>query len=191
MCRLAAFWPIMLAMVLAVALPRIDARAEKLPMPTVDYAAEGDVTTQMGAAPGTMRHRSGKFRVDSAPNGQETTIFFDLAASTATIVSVFNGRKIAMQIDAAQVENAFNVSTLDAKRLGEDTILGERCDIYEFEVTPGRPMQACITRDGIGLRSHELGRPMWQATRVTRASQDPALFVVPADAVPMQLPRMR
>ncbi|HJQ55999.1 MAG TPA: hypothetical protein VJ890_03785 [Vineibacter sp.] len=182
---------IALATILTLGLPAADGRAEKLPLPSVDYAADGNIMMHTGNVASTMRHAGGKIRIDAAPNGNATTVYFDLAAPTATIVTERHGQKIAMQVDASQVGGAIATAGIDAKRMGEDTVLGESCIIYEFEVTPGRPMQACVTQDGIGLRSYELGRMLWQATRVTRAPQDPALFKVPTDAVPLQVPRMR
>lgn len=42
------------------------------------------------------------------------------------------------------------------------------------------PRTACITDDGIVLEIRENGAVLWQATRVERGAQDPALFGIPS-----------
>lgn len=178
---------------LALALSPSIGQAEPLPRPQVDYVAEGTINAGAGNGPGTMRHASGKMRIDTVAQGLNTAIYFDIQARTATIVTQHMGQKIAMRMDPADASEAVNVLERDAKRLGELTVAGERCDIYEFEVAKGRTLRACVTRDGIGLRTHDPDRDhvIWEATRLSRTAQNPTLFVVPSDAVPMAIPRLK
>lgn len=103
------------------------------------------------------------------------------------------GQKIAMHIDPERAAAAASLLDEDARRVGEATIAGETCRDYEFETAKGRAMRACMTSDGIVLRTRDVSRNrvLWQASRVTRAAQDPDLFVVPADAIPLQMPKLR
>lgn len=179
--------------VLTLALQPAVSWAEPLPRPQVDFATEGTITSGKGSSPATMRHAGGKMRVDTAAEGNNATIYIDIAARTATVVTHRLGQKIAMQVDPAQAGDAANILERDAKRVGEAKVAGEPCDEFEFESAKGRAMRACITRDGISLRTRDLSRDriVWEATRVTRGAQNPALFAVPSDAIPMAIPRLK
>jgi hypothetical protein len=167
--------------------------AEKLPRPAVDYAVEGTMTSGRGSQPGTIRHGGGKMRFDIDDAGQQASIFVDLAARKATVVTHRDGKKLAIQMEADNAGEAGNFLERDAKRLGDAQIAGEACVDYEFEGVRGRTIRGCFTTDGIALRMRDLTRDrvFWEALRVTRAPQSAALFVVPTDAEPMQIPRTR
>lgn len=183
---------IALAVGLGAALPVADGRAEKLPLPTIDYAAEGTVVFhQGGPTPGMIRHSRAKMRLDAVANGREMTVYFDFDEATTTIVYAYNGRKVAMKADWRMMSGAINARSIDARRVGEARFLGENCTIFEYATGTGSMLRVCITSDGVGLHSQEEGQLRWEATRVTRTPQAPALFIVPADAMPLQLPPMR
>jgi hypothetical protein len=179
--------------VLAFAVPRASVLAEPLPKPAVDYAVEGTITSGKGSNPATMRHSAGKLRVDTEFDGHNSAVYIDMTARTATVVTQRMGQKIAMQIDPERAGEAANIVERDARRVGEARVAGEACGEYEFETAKGRTVRACVTRDGIALRTHDItrGRVTWEAARVTRAPQSAALFVVPTDAMPLQIPKMR
>jgi hypothetical protein len=184
------FW---LPLALSLAALPAAAHAEKLPRPSVDYAAEGNLMFGKGENPGTMRHSGGKMRLDTDVEGQPSSVYIDLMAKTATVVMERLGQKIAMHIDPERAAAAASLLDEDAKRVGEAAIAGETCNDYEFETAKGRAMRACITDDGIVLRTRDVSRNrvLWLASRVTRAAQDPGLFVLPADAIPLQIPKLR
>jgi hypothetical protein len=81
----------------------------------------------------------------------------------------------------------------DAKRVGEAKVAGETCGEYEFETAKGHTVLTCITSDGIALRTRDVSRNrvVWEAAHVTRAPQNAAQFVIPSDAVPLQIPKLR
>ncbi|MCW5745110.1 MAG: hypothetical protein KIT36_02785 [Alphaproteobacteria bacterium] len=168
-------------------------RAEPLPRPSVDYAVDGTMTSGKGSFPATMRHGGGKLRVDSEMNGHKSSIFIDIAARTATVVTERMGQKIAVQVDPEQSAGAASFLDRDAKRIGEDKVAGESCDEYEFESAKGRTIRACLTRDGIALRTRDVSRDrvIWEATRVTRGPQNAAALTVPQDAIPLQIPKLK
>ncbi len=174
---------------IALAMPPHGARAEPLPRPTVDYAAEGTMTSGKGSSPATLRHGAGKLRVDTEVEGNKSSIYVDLAAHKATVVTHRMGQKIAMQVDPERAAEAASMMDRDARRVGEAKVAGESCNEFEFETGKGRTMRTCVTRDGIALRTRDMTRDrvVWEAARVTRAPQNAALFVVPPDAIPLQI----
>lgn len=179
------------AAVLAV-LP-LTAHAEKLPRPSVDYAVDGTMTSGKGSNPATMRHSNGRMRLDTDADGHPTAVYIDIATRTVTVVAERMGQKVAMTIDPERAGEAMNFMDRDAKRVGEAQVAGERCDEFEFDTGRGHVVRTCITRDGVSLRARDMsrGRVVWEASRVTRAPQSADLFVVPRDAIPMQLPKMK
>lgn len=161
--------------------------AEPLPLPAVDFLVEGTLTRGGVETPMTMRHRNGRMRVDATMDGAEATVHFDRAKRNAIVVMQRAGRTFAMEIDPTTVGGAVTAWEVEATRLGADRIAGEECVDYEFERTVGATLRACMTVDGVPLRTIELSgeRATWVAARATRAAQHPSWFVVPADAVRM------
>lgn len=183
-----------LSMAAAVlALLPLAAHAEPLPKPAVDYVVEGTMTSGKGSNPATMRHGAGKMRFDTEADGHAASVYIDIAARTAIVVTQRLGQKIAMQVDPERAGEAANFLDRDARVVGEAKVAGEACTEYEFETAKGRSMRTCVTRDGIPLRNRDLTRDRvaWVASKVTRAPQAAAQFVVPSDAIPVQIPKMR
>jgi hypothetical protein len=179
--------------VIALAMPSMAVRAEPLPRPSVDYAAEGTITSGKGSNPATMRYGGGKMRLDTEVEGNKSSIYIDVATHTATVVTHRMGQKIAMQVDSDRAAETANFIDRDARRVGEAKVAGETCNEYEFETAKGRTMRTCISHDGIALRSRDVTRDrvVWEAARVTRAPQNAALFVVPSDAIPLQIQKSK
>lgn len=177
----------------ALALPLSGVRAEPMPRPAVDYVAEGTMTSSKGSGPATMRHGAGKMRLDAEVEGNPSSIFIDLVAHKATVVTQRMGQKIALEVDPDRVGEAVYGLQRDARRVGEDKVAGEACAEYEFESGRGRTLRTCVTADGIAVRSRDVSRKrvVWEASRVTRGAQNAALFVVPTDATPLHIPRPR
>ncbi|HKU99273.1 MAG TPA: hypothetical protein VJR58_28540 [Vineibacter sp.] len=186
------FLTLALPALVALAVP-VGLHAEPLPKPTVDYAAEGTITSGKGSNPATVRHGTGKMRVDTQVDGKKAAIYIDLTARTATVVSQRLGQKIAMQIDPERASDAVSMLDRDAKRVGEAKVAGEACDEYEFETSKGHTVITCVTHDGIALRTRDVSRNriVWEASNVTRAAQNAAQFVLPSDAIPLQIPKLK
>lgn len=171
----------------------VGARAEPLPKPSVDFAVDGTITSGKGSNPATLRHGAGKMRVDADVDGHNAAIYIDLATHMATVVTQRMGQKIAMHIDPERAAAAANFMDRDARQVGESRIAGETCNEYEFETAKGRQIKACVTRDGIPLRTQDVtrNRVVWEARHVTRAPQSADVFAVPQDAVPLQIPKLK
>jgi len=72
---------------------------------------------------------------------------------------------------------------VNGKRVGADTVAGERCAEWEVAADEegGAPTRACVTRDGIVLRVAEVGgQPSILAKSITRGPQPASLFAAPA-----------
>ena len=69
------------------------------------------------------------------------------------------------------------------EKTGSDTVAGESCDVWRSpSEESGEASEACITRDGVLLRTGQVGaaHPDMIATSVSRARPDAALFALPA-----------
>lgn len=165
-------------------------RAEPIPPPRVEFEVAGTLTTGGASTPATMRHREGRLRMDATIQGEEAALHLDRGARNAVAVISRGGRSFAVEMDAASVGGVVTPWEVDAMRYGVSEIAGEECVDYELAQAVGPKLQVCVTPDGVPLRTVELSndRATWIATRVTRAPQDPAWFVVPDDAIRMTLP---
>lgn len=88
-------------------------------------------------------------------------------------------------------------ATWKPTKIGADTVAGLSCNIWQIPprapaadsavtppadsaATPPKPLEMCITDDGIMLRVGSAAEPRVLAKTVTRGPQDPALFTLPA-----------
>lgn len=167
-------------------------RAEPIPPPKVEFEVEGTLTTGGATTPATMRHREGRLRMDATVLGEQAALHLDRHARNAVAVFLRGGQTFAMEMDAASVGGVVTPWEVDAMRYGVSEIAGEECVDYEFAQAVGPKLQVCVTPDGVPLRSVELSqdRATWIATKVTRVAQDPAWFVVPDNAIRLQMPPM-
>jgi hypothetical protein len=67
-----------------------------------------------------------------------------------------------------------------ATRTGSCSVAGENGSEWTQTGQDGVPHAACVTDDGIILRSKEGERTLWETTSVQRGAQDAALFAMPA-----------
>ena len=110
------------------------------------------------------------------------------------IMEIQPGVPMAMEMDLSKLSGQqMNVATwdLDGKKVGSATVLGESCDEYETTQS-GMTMRVCIARDGVPLRTFDVGRnkSVMEARKIERIPQDAALFVVPAGVQRMPMPTM-
>lgn len=185
-----------------VAFTLTPARSEPLPQPRVDFE-----TSSKGPAGSTFvyRHHAGKMRVDMTLGGSQVaaTSIADMAARKAvTMVGPANAG-MAFEVDLNEAQLGLAAGTPDAKRLGVATVAGETCNLWEVAVPAANgpsksallpsAMVSCVTPDGIPLRTEIINNGarhvvIMEAMAVTRAAQDPNLFVVPPGTKIMKAP---
>jgi predicted regulator of Ras-like GTPase activity (Roadblock/LC7/MglB family) len=159
------------------------------------YAASYEM--HMGQANRAMRMmRAGKSqRIENDSGGGKTGVIV-IEGDTGRVLSFQTGAgapKAALLIDRSKMgpmaQMDFDSAAKGAvppKRIGADTVAGIGCDVWEFQSNAAdgetKATQACVTGDGILLRTQEVGAadPSLIATKVDRGAQDPALFTVPA-----------
>ncbi len=74
-------------------------------------------------------------------------------------------------------------------RVGMDNVAGLACTMWRTVDTRGAETLACYTGDGVLLRAQSGSRVMMEAVNVTYATQDPAVFLPPADYTHQQSSR--
>jgi Domain of unknown function (DUF4412) len=163
------------------------------PRPTASYVGK----YQMNTRATTIYADGAKLRMEGPPPAQ-------VKASGVTVATVMDqtskklvtfrvgpgAPKVAMVMDLGRMGEAASLFELDkdqplAKSVGEDTVAGLSCRIWETPAAEGEPAnQVCVTDDGIALRMNKAGaadKPSMLAEEIKRGRQDPALFAPPAD----------
>jgi len=118
-----------------------------------------------------------------------------LDLGTRRLTMVHEGTKSVMELPASALPGGLSLPTeppADAKftRAGEARVAGVACTIWRYEDARAKG-EACLTADGVMLRSSGRGGNQSgavEATRVSYAKQDPKRFRPPADYRPLQLP---
>ncbi|MEX2128161.1 MAG: hypothetical protein WD871_07955 [Xanthobacteraceae bacterium] len=171
-------------------------RAEPLPLPSADYA-----TTAKMAGGMTMmsRHSKGKIRVEMQVPGMPSpmTAYIDLRAKKAVTVMAAPGMgNMAIEADLGDGDE-FGVAVGRGNRVGNATVAGETCDLWEIEsdqkdIKKSKAV-ACLTSDSIPLRMEATidgkRQVVFEVTELSRAPQDPKLFSPSANLKPMRLPK--
>ncbi|MFS8042171.1 MULTISPECIES: hypothetical protein [Xanthobacter] len=169
------------------------ARADPVPLPAVDFAVSADLRRG-----GTMElaHSQGKMRVEMVkPNVPGSIVgIIDLRARRM-VVRTPNLPNMAVEIELPP-EYALGALSGSGLRVGESQVAGEPCDLWKLDTqmsTSVGPTTACITPDGIALRTEVevQGRKqtVFEALKLTRAPQDPKLFQLPAGVQVMKVPK--
>lgn len=171
------------------------ARAEPIPLPTVDYQAKA---TMMGGSAVTIHHSGSKLRMEIQPHGLPATItgIMDFSTRKMIMIGAVPGmNNMAMEIDIGK-DASYGQVMGEGKRVGTATVAGESCELWEVENKAGfsgEPVTACLSRDNIPLRTEATfegkRRAIMEVTELQRARQDPALFVLPANLQVMKLPK--
>lgn len=169
------------------------ALADRLPLPQADFALKADLKRG-----GTLdlAHSQGRMRIEIAkPSVPGTMVgLIDLSARTM-VVRTANLPNMALEIElpAEYVLGALSGSGI---RVGEDKVAGEACDLWKVDPQINSalgPTTACITPDGIALRTEVVikGRKqtVFEATALTRAPQDQKLFQLPPGVQVVQVPK--
>ncbi len=161
------------------------ARAENPPLliPTRDV----DVVYRMPPPPGapattpapTQRLRwhvaDRRLRVD--PPGEGVFMIVDYAARRMQMVEI--GPREVIDMPTPPGLGAAASSDARFERLGEAIVAVTSCTEWRTTDMQGSATTVCLTPDGVLLRAASGGRVMIEATRVSYAPQDTALFGIP------------
>jgi hypothetical protein len=165
--------------------------SDPVPQPRIDFE-----TSSKGPAGTTFlyRHHEGKLRVDVRLPGAAVaaTSLVDIAGRKVVAIVGPANAGMAVELDLNEVQFGLPPGLLDAKRIGTLSVAGEPCNLWEVTHPPPHSASrsalpsttiACVTPDGIPLRTETVTNGAHQivmeAMTVTRAAQDPDLFVVP------------
>jgi len=169
------------------------AYAEPIPLPNVDFQAKATV---LGKNNMTLHQSGGKARVELQAAGMpQMTGIMDLNAHKMFMMGAIPGmQNIALEVEFGN-DTGYGQVMGEGHRVGTATVTGESCDLWEIENTKvGRdPITACLAHDNIPLRTEMMiegkRRTIMEVTELTRALQDPSLFILPANVQIMKMPK--
>ncbi len=172
-----------------------NAHAEPIPLPNVDFQAKA---TALGKNNMTLHQSGGKARVELQAAGMPTiTGIMDLSAHKMFMIGAIPGmQNMAIEIEFGN-DTGYGQVMGEGRRVGTATVTGETCDLWEIDNTKvGRnrdPITACLAHDNIPLRTEMTidgkRRTVMEVTELTRAPQDPSLFILPANIQVMKMPK--
>ncbi len=183
----------MLALAISATLLPIAAMAEDtpsapLPMPTIDFAMTGQ---SMRGAAMDLAHHDGKMRVELKKPGADAAVISIIDLKSAKMLMLApNMSHMAMEVELPPQYAALTMQGTGRKS-GQAEVAGETCDLWEIDKAGSSNTIACITSDGIALRTQaDVGgasRIIFEAQSVTRAPQNPDQFSFPPDVQIVQL----
>ena len=173
----------------------LNAYAQPLPRPEVDFTAQGRASAAQG--PIRLYHRQGILRLEGKLEGQHLASLADLQRDHATIHTTLQGQAMALEIPPMGQGNLGipRYASVDAQPIGQRRYAGESCTLYRLSGLPGGQKtkgEACLTDDGIPLRisgTTARGKPVYlELTQVRRTQQPAKLFQIPANYPRIPLP---
>lgn len=178
----------------AVAAFTCAAQAEPVPLPTVDYAVRAKILNDGKAF---LQHSNGKMRIEMEfPTVAEPVVgLVDMRTKKMVMLVPIPGlTTTAIEIDFG--DNAsFGQVLGDGRRVGNDTVAGESCTLWEVTTKEEKIDKAvvCLGRDNIPLKTQATiegkVRTVFEATEISRAPQDPKQFELPKGVRVMKLPK--
>jgi major membrane immunogen (membrane-anchored lipoprotein) len=148
------------------------------------YRAEATITPEQGAAMPVVMIRDGdKVRMEFNHAEGQMAVVNGGASGESFVLVTRDGQTMAMRGMDQQIEDPSDgwraevAST--ATRTGSCSVAGENGSEWTTTGEDGVARAACVTDDGIILRSKEGERTVWETTSVSRGPQDAALFTVP------------
>lgn len=148
------------------------------------YRADGTATTEDGQSIPIVQIRSGnKVRMEFNSERGQMTVVNNGDTGESFALMTRNGETTAMRNMQSAFQNPADewgaelAST--ATRTGTCSVAGENGAEWTRTNEQNQPSIACVTQDGILLRSTENGAVRWETTSVQRGAQDASLFVVP------------
>jgi len=171
--------------------------ADPVPLPTVDFALSADL--RRGGSM-DLAHSQGRMRVEmTKPNVPGSIVgIIDLRARRM-VVRTPNLPNMAVEMELPP-EYALGALSGSGLRVGESQVAGEACDLWKLDAPSGAvggvvlgPTTACITPDGIALRTEVevqgKKQTVFEALKLTRAPQDPKLFQLPSGVQVIKVPK--
>ena len=168
------------------------ARAEPVPLPTIDYEANAKISD---AAEMLIRHSKGRVRVEFSIPGTNQPIIgiADLNTKKMVMIAKISGLD---QINAFEIDFGEDLGlgqvVGEGRRVGTSTAGGEACTLWEITAKTGKAT-ACIGADNILLKTEaEIAgqqQAVFEVTKVNRRPQNPADFEVPAGVNVVRLPK--
>ncbi|MEP9354918.1 hypothetical protein ABLE93_15120 [Xanthobacter sp. KR7-65] len=181
-------------MALCGMLPGPPALADPLPLPSTDFSLKADL--KRGGSL-DVAHSQGRLRVEiMKPNLPGSVVSLIDLKARSMVVRTPNLANMALEIDLP-AEYALGIFAGRGQRIGEaQQVAGEPCDLWRVDPQVNSsvgPATACITPDGIALRTEvEIkGRKqtVFETTQLTRAAQDPKLFQLPPGVQVLKVPK--
>jgi hypothetical protein len=171
--------------------PLATATGLPLPLPSVDYVATAKLA---GNSQGTFRHSDGRLRMEFTVPGLPVSVtgFLDLAGKKAVVLSPMPGLRGAFEVDIG-AELGYGAAFGTGERTGTDIVAGEACNVWRVEAPKADgPVTACITADGITLRTQATIRgkveTVLEVTSLKREAQDADTLKPPADLKVIRVP---
>lgn len=184
----------LLALPAVLALGAGPAPADPLPLPGIDFALKADL--KRGGGTLDIAHSQGRMRVEVMKPGLPASLvgLIDLKARRMVMRSpTVPSMAVELELPPEYAVGALAGSGL---RVGEDKVAGEPCDVWKIDPqlnAAAGPSTACITPDGIALRTEieikGVKQQVFEATSLTRAPQDPALFQLPPGVQVVKVPK--
>jgi len=177
-------------MVLAAAFT-LAARAEPIPLPTVDFEARGKF---IGGGELLMRHSGGKTRIemDLPGVGIPITGIVDLKRKKIIFTLPIPGQtNTVVEADLGD-DAAFGQVVGDGERAGNAVVAGEPCTLWKIKSEHGNAV-ACLASDNIPLKTEATidgkTQVVFEVTAIKRVPQNPADFELPPGAKVIKLPK--
>ncbi|MGR7994712.1 hypothetical protein [Xanthobacter sp. ZOL 2024] len=165
-----------------------------LPMPTADFSLKAKL---LHGGLVDLSHSGGRMRVEvTRPNVPGTMIgIIDLKASRMVMMTP-NLPKMALEVDLPP-EYVVGAMTGTGTKVGQAQVAGMSCDLWQVNGPAQRkvraPTVACITADGIALRTEtEIKgekRALYEVQSVDLAPQDPTRFQLPPGLQVIKVPK--
>lgn len=169
------------------------ASAEPLPFPTVDFSLKANLPR---GAIMDLAHSQGRMRVEmTKPDVPGSVVgIIDLKARRMVMLAP-NLPKVAVEIELPP-EYVAGAMTGTGNKTGRSEVAGVPCDVWQVDPPVERkigPTQACITADGIALRTEAeiqgATRTLYEVSSLQRGPQDPKLFALPPGVKVMKVPQ--
>ena len=170
-----------LALAAGLSLAALEPAAAQVPSATASFTGESIITTPEGTMSARLYGVPGKIRTDSFVQGMSTVAVMDLHARKVLTWSPDPSSGMgttAMKMDYGKVADRYGAQIeagASAERVGQDSVAGHSCTVYRQD-----DMTACVTYDGIVLRTRSREGYGSEMRSMTRGPQPSSYFQVPA-----------
>lgn len=159
---------------------------------SASYREEATITRDGKTLPVLVQRDHHKMRMEFDTDHGHNISIMDPDANEYIGIMTVNGQTMGMRMHDASTMNDINAAWHDAAakahRAGDCAVAGEHGQVWESVDEGGaNPRSACVTSDGILLRTTDNGATTWEATSVTRGPQPAEAFRAPAGVRLMDL----